>query len=161
MKFSVHFDQSEFEFGPKIPVDCVPVFVFMCEEILEPTREFAGTKLQTTSGYRSIQSNLEAHGQPNSEHIATPEHCACDFFPIGRAPREVFDWMRQNPALPYHQLILEHGQNGASVIHVSVNRSLVGVRSVLEGAVHNQSPYVAVDHVAYNSPGSSYGNEEA
>jgi hypothetical protein len=152
MKFSAHFDRVEFEFGPKIPVDCIPVFVFMCEEILEPTREFAGP-LKTTSGYRSVQSNLEAHGQPNSEHIATPEHCACDFFPIGRPPREVFDWMRQNSSLPYHQLILEHGQNGSSVIHVSVNRSLVGVRSVKEGATHNSEPYIVVDSVPYVAPG--------
>jgi len=153
MKFSAHFDSSEFELGPKIPVDCLPVFVFMCEEILEPTREFAVVPLQVTSGYRSEQTNTEAHGIPNSEHVATEEHCACDFFPVGRPAREVFDWMRTNASLPYHQLILEHGHNGSSVIHVSVNRTRIGLRSVKEGAVHNAEPYTVVDSVPYVAPG--------
>jgi hypothetical protein len=63
--------------------------------------------------------------------------------------------MRNNPVLPFHQLILEHGANGSSVVHVSLNRRMPGVRSVLEGFVHNQEPYTKVDHVDYAPPSTA------
>jgi hypothetical protein len=44
---------------------------------------------------------------------------------------------------------LEHSANGSSVVHVSMNKRMPGVRSVLEGATHNAEPYVKVDHVEY------------
>lgn len=107
-----------------------------------------------TSGYRDAQANLEAHGQPNSEHVATADCCAADFYPADGKTRALFDWMRQSSSLPFHQLILEHGANGSSVIHVSWNRTKPGVRSVLEGTTHNSQPYTKVDYVAYQ-PDSS------
>jgi len=156
MKFSPNFDKKEFERGSDgapVPVEALSIFTFLCEEVLEATRSWAGVPLKVTSGYRSPTANAAAHGQPNSEHVATVDKCAADFYPDGRPAREVFDWMRTNATLPYHQLILEHGSSGSSVIHVSVNRELPGVRSVLEGATHNAEPYISVDHVPYVAPG--------
>jgi hypothetical protein len=86
--------------------------------------------------------------------------CACDFFVKGVSQRMVFDWMRTNPVLPYHQLILESSADGSSVIHVSINKMMPGVRSVLIGATHNAVPYTKADYVAYNPPHSAELNTQ-
>lgn len=155
MFLSQHFQQKEFEHETAIPDDCIPVLVRMCEDILEPTRVFVGAPLEITSGDRTVKGNALTHGVANSEHIFSPTHCAVDFtfntsFGALRSVRMVFDWMRNNPSLPFHQLILEHGANGVSIIHVSIDLSKPGVRSVLEGATHNSAAYQAVQFVAYN-----------
>lgn len=146
---SPHFEQVEFEKNAPIPEPCIPVLTELCTLVLEFVREKFGP-LVITSGYRSPEANAEAHGQSNSEHIYDPAWAAADFYSPTVAARDIFDWMRNDPTLPYHQLILEHGANGSSVVHVSLNRRMEGVRSVLEGATHNAEPYVKVDHVAYD-----------
>jgi hypothetical protein len=160
VQLSDHFSLEEFEKDGPIPAECVPAFQHLCVDVLEPTRQQFGVPFAVTSGYRDPQANTEAHGQPNSEHMATKDWCAADFFPSGSV-REVFDWMRNSPALPFHQLILEHGANGSSVIHVSWNRLKPGMRSVLEGATHNAEPYVKVDCVAYAPPNNAEDVNEA
>lgn len=158
-QLSEHFQSSEFENDAVIPAQCVPIFMRLCSEILEPARTFAGGTWQITSGYRDPAANAAAHGQPNSEHMATEHWCAADGLPTsGKSVRETFDWMRNNPALPFHQLILEHSANGSSVIHVSINDQKPGIRSVLEGATHNAEPYAKVDYVAYNPPTAPAGS---
>ena len=151
---SEHFDLPEFSKDAPVPDDCIPVLTDLCTKVLEPVRDKFGPQ-EVTSGYRPPEANAEAHGQPNSEHIYTPRKAAADIEPLQAAPRDVFDWMRNNAVLPYHQLILEHGANGSSVVHVSINLDMPGVRSVLEGATHNAEPYVKVDHVAYNPPSNT------
>lgn len=150
-KLTEHFSLEEFQKGDAIPQECEAVFHDLAAQILEPVREQFNLPLVITSGYRSPRENAEAHGQPNSEHMATADMCACDFYAaVVGGVRPIFDWMRQNGALPFHQLILEHGANGSSVIHVSINRLKPGLRSVLEGATHNSEPYIAVDHVPFD-----------
>ena len=149
-----HFTLEEFQKGAEIP----SVLVFSRSwrnKFSSPSARNFQAPLLITSGYRSPAENAEAHGQPTSEHIATSSMCACDFFNAGHlSQRSIFDWMRLNPALPFHQLIFEHGANDSSVIHVSINKLMPGVRSVLEGSEHNASAYVKVDHVAFAPPGS-------
>lgn len=151
MQLSPHFALEEFQHNDPIPPDCVEIFRALCIQLLEPARSFAGTPLVITSGYRSPAANAAAHGIQDSEHIATPRYCAADFYLENQAVRALFDWMRLDPHLPYHQLILEAGANGSSIIHVSINLDKPGVRSVLEGFVHNSAPYTIVDHVAFDA----------
>lgn len=146
---SPNFNQSEFEKDAPVPDECVPVLTELCTLVLEPVREKFG-RMVVTSGYRPPEANAAAHGISNSEHIYSADWCAGDIEFLDSTPRDAFDWMRNNPTLPFHQLILEHGADGSSVVHVSRNRQKEGVRSVLEGATHNAEPYVAVDHVPYN-----------
>jgi len=156
MILSPHFQSEEFERGSaRIPADCIPIFTVLCQKILEPAREFSGAPFVITSGYRSSASNAEAHGQPDSEHMATPQWCAADFYPSSGKTVEVFDWMRNDPTLPYHQLILEKTESGAFVIHVSLNLQKPGVRSVLLGATNNAAPYTSVYHVPFAPPGTA------
>jgi len=150
-QLSTHFTLEEFQKGDKIPEECIPIFTELCEKILEPIRTEFNKSMEITSGYRSPKENAECHGQPNSEHMATALMCACDFYIEKIGMRFVFDYCRNNPAIPFHQLILESDASGISIIHVSINKLMSGIRSVLIGATHNKSAYTAVDHVAYNA----------
>jgi len=145
IQLSEHFSLEDF--GQNIPAVAVPSFSQLSNLILEPVYEEFGTKLWITSGFRSPELNTIDHGQPNSEHIATADYCAVDFFTV--SVQKVFDWMRTSPTLPYHQLILEKGKL-SYVIHVSWNRTKTGIRSVLTGSTHNDSKYLAVAHVPFN-----------
>ena len=128
-----------------MPAVCVPVFCKLAEEILEPVREYAGP-LYITSGYRTQEHNDYVHGQVSSEHMATADYCAVDFF--CNEVSKTFDWMRNNPTLPFHQCILEKGKVG-HVIHVSYNRLMPGIRSVLVGATSNSQRYQEVSYVPF------------
>jgi hypothetical protein len=149
---TAHFALEEFQKGDPIPSACIGIFTDLAEKILEPVRNEFQKAVVITSGYRSNKENAAAHGIPNSEHIATTFFCACDFYVEGLGSRFVFDWMRQNPTLPFHQLILESDASGGSIIHISYNKTIPGVRSVLVGATHNSQPYQKVDYVAYEPP---------
>jgi zinc D-Ala-D-Ala carboxypeptidase len=152
VQLSQNFALDEFQKNEPIPAVAIPTFAVLATQILEPVRAFLQEPLLITSGYRSPEANVAAHGQPNSEHVATADYCAADFY-CGLVPaRTIFDYMRNNSMIPFHQLILEHGANGSSIVHVSYNRLKVGVRSVLEGATHNSEPYIKCDYVAYLFP---------
>ena len=154
IQLTTHFTLADFRHGDAIPDDLIPIFTELAEKILEPVRVEFNSEIDILSGYRSPKENAEAHGQPNSEHMATGTMCACDFKIRKVGQRFCFDWMRTNPTLPYHQLILENSADGSSIIHVSINKMMPGIRSVLTGATHNTAPYQKVDHVAYAPPSS-------
>jgi Peptidase M15 len=147
MILSEHFCLEDFQKHAPISEVAVPSFSSLANLILEPVYEEFGAKLYITSGYRDDAENTAAHGQSNSEHMATADYCAVDFFCV--MVEKVFDWMRNNPTLPYHQLILEKGKVG-SVIHCSYNRLKPGVRSVLSGATNNSEKYQQIAHVEFN-----------
>jgi len=149
IQLTTHFTLADFHKGGPIPDSYIPIYTELAVRILEPVRTEFAKPIEITSGYRSLKENTAAHGQPNSEHMATTFMCACDFYIEGIGMRFVFDWMRNNPFLPYHQLILESDASGISIIHVSLNKMMPGTRSVLIGATHNTTPYAKVDHVAY------------
>jgi len=151
-QLSQNFVLDEFEKNEPVPAQCIPTFAELAKTILEPVRAYVDSPLIITSGYRSPEANVEAHGQPNSEHVATENYCAADFYSSLIPARTIFDFMRENSMLPFHQLILEHGANGSSIVHVSYNRLKPGVRSVLEGATHNSEPYIKCDYVPYLFP---------
>jgi Peptidase M15 len=160
MQLSTHFSSAEFERGTEIPAACIPVFQILCAEILEPIRTWLNREIVILSGYRSPETNAAAHGVTNSEHIATAEYCAADFtFPTSFGAmlsiRMAFDWIRNNPDLPFHQVILEHGANGSSILHISYNMAKASERQALEGATHNSAPYSMWPCVRYvsNNPG--------
>lgn len=151
MKLSANFDITEMERDAPLPANVIPIYTAICQQILEPARTHAGCPLRVTSAYRPPAFNTAAHGQPNSEHMATSEHGAVDFYPINGQVRELFDWMRNNPVLPFHQLILETSANGSEILHVSMNLAMPGVRSVLTGMTNNLTAYQKVDHAPFRA----------
>ena len=155
MQFSEHFQSAEFEKPDVMPAECFDIFKLLCTEILERVRAYVTKSITITSGYRSPEHNTEIHGSPTSEHVASSTWCAADFtfdttFGMMMSVRKVFDWIRNSPSLPFHQVILEHAANGSTIIHVSINTGKVGIREALEGSTYNASPYTSWECVAYN-----------
>ena len=122
-----------------MPSEAVPIFTFLAENVLEPVREQFGEAITITSGYRDPDANAAAHGVAHSEHMASANWCAADFVVANVAMRAVFDWIRGN-VLPYHEVILEHGDN-CDIVHISVNKEAKG-RVAKEGATANRTPYI-------------------
>jgi hypothetical protein len=154
MQLSEHFDSSEFEMDAAIPSECVDVAKQFCTLVLEPIRAFIDEPMEITSGYRPPGANAATHGALHSEHIWTARHCAADFTfntSTGKilSIRALFNIVRESSSIPFHQLILEHGANGTSIIHVSYNLDKIGVRQALEGATHNASPYTSWEVATY------------
>lgn len=164
MQISPHFDSIEFEHGTTIPDDCLPLLRQFCAEVLEPIRMFIHRPMKITSGYRSVETNAATHGVQNSEHIWTLRKIAADFtfdtnFGTVLSVRAAFDWIRESPTIPFHQVILEADAKGSSVIHVSMSLDLPGQRQALIGATHNASPYSSADVVPYVPVSSTAGQE--
>jgi hypothetical protein len=160
---TLHFDIEEFEKPDPIPDSCVPIFEDLAVLILEPIRDWLNRPMQITSGYRTEEHNIEIHGSPTSEHVATPDYCAADFYfdtttPTRISARACFDWIRANADLPFHQCILEHGTGASNIIHISINRQKWGQREALEGATYNASAYSSHDVVPYAGPGMGEEN---
>ena len=137
MSLSEHFEQSEFEPDGPMPAECVPAFVVLCA-VLETIRSQFNLPITVTSGYRSPAANAAAHGVPNSEHVASADTCAGDWYIVGQDMRAVFDWIRLSSGLRWGQVILEHGTHN-DIIHLSVNPRLQ--RDALEGATANKTGY--------------------
>jgi Peptidase M15 len=143
MLLTPHFDQSEFEIDAPLPAECVPIYTSLCDKLLEPLRVHYNEAITITSGYRTPASNDQAHGVSHSQHVATANYCAADWY-LGSHRgdmRPVFDLIRGTPALAYDQLILEHG-TGGDIIHASWSR-VYNRREALEGATANQSAYTS------------------
>ena len=148
MQLSDHFSQAEFEMDAPLPPECVYPYTRLCELLLEPIRIHFNAPVMVTSGYRTNASNDAAHGVAHSQHVATGQYCAADWYIDGmqKDMRIAFDLIRQSPGLIFDQLILEHGENG-DVIHSSWSRAY-NRREALEGATANQSAYTPWPSVA-------------
>jgi len=142
--FSEHFTRKEFELEGPMPDESVPAFIFLCQNILEPTRRQFGEPMGVTSGHRTPEGNADAHGNAHSEHVSTSKYCAADWTMrrFEKDMRGVFDWIRLNSGLPFHIVTLEHGEQG-DVIHISWNAEADrSARKAKEGATHNASGYI-------------------
>jgi zinc D-Ala-D-Ala carboxypeptidase len=141
-QLSENFALAEFERDGAMPADAIPSYHALCTELLEPIRAQFGRPIEITSGYRSPESNAAAHGVSHSQHVATANYCAADFYVAGtdeRDMRPVFDWIRLASGLAFDQLILEHG-SGGDIVHISWAKAFQR-REALEGATHNQTAY--------------------
>lgn len=156
MILSPNFRSEEFEKDGPIPSADLSIFCDLALEVLEPIRAQLNRPVIITSGYRSPKVNQLIHGVANSEHVATPAYCAADFVwdianPKVYTCRMLFDWIRSNPNLPFHQVILESNAKGGSIIHCSFNSSTIakGERQALVGATYNSAPYSTADVVPF------------
>lgn len=138
MNLTEHFTQDEFEHDAKLPEDCIGSYRNLCETILEPIRVHIAEPMRILSGYRCPDANLAAGGVRNSQHMATSEFCAADWWVPVLDMRGIFNWIRIQSGLNWDQLILEHGEH-TDIIHTSW--STTPRREALEGATANRTGY--------------------
>ena len=77
MRLTEHFDLSEFtrsataerhNIDNTIPEQYIPDIKRICEEVLEPLREYIGNPITISSGYRCPELNKLVGGVRNSQH---------------------------------------------------------------------------------------------
>jgi zinc D-Ala-D-Ala carboxypeptidase len=85
----------------------------LCENVLQPLRDWYGKPITITSGYRSPELNKAIKGAKNSDHMRGQ---AVDFVLPKEDYARVFDWLRKN--VIFDQIIDEFG---FSWIHISFN----------------------------------------
>jgi len=94
------------------PPEVVENLQRLCRDVLQPLREYLGTAVMVTSGYRPPELNRLIGGSAKSQHMLGE---AADIIAVGYRPIEVAESIRLLQ-LPYHQLIHEFGD----WTHVSV-----------------------------------------
>jgi len=93
----------------------------LCENILQPIRDFYGMPLSVSSGYRSAALCEAIGSSSKSQHTMGQ---AADFEIFGILNKEVSDWIVQN--LDYDQCILEfwnENDPNSGWVHCSYNNS--------------------------------------
>lgn len=140
MLLSDHFARLEFEKDGAMPDGCVLSYQHLCAEILEPIRTHVGEPLRILSGYRSPEANKAAGGVADSQHVATANFCAADWWVPSVDMTGVFNWIRLESKLQFDQVILEHGKT-SDIIHTSW--AIKPRRMALEGATANRTGYKA------------------
>ena len=139
---SPHFKLAEFErsatatklgIDNRVPSHYIPALQQLCQEILEPLREFAQQPVVISSGYRCPQLNVKVGGVYSSQHTLGE---ACDIrLPVSKhtpqrdgkahTDKEVlnrwFDWIVTNT--DFDQAIIETANGKDFWIHVSCRRN--------------------------------------
>ena len=100
----------------------------LCENVLQPLRDYLGKPINVTSGYRSPEVNKRVGGAVDSQGRPKSQHCfgmAADIQVKGKTPRQVCDTIdklvKEGKIKTYDQLIEEFGATGWC--HVSFNIS--------------------------------------
>lgn len=138
---TTNFAQQEFEKDGPMPDSVVLAYRALCETLLEPIRDHVRQPLRILSGYRPPAANAAAGGVSTSQHMATPDYCAADWWCPTGDMREIFDWIRSESGLVWDQLILEHGLHN-DLIHISWVKTNPR-HMALEGASGGRSDYKA------------------
>lgn len=134
MELTKHFDL--FEFMPdgvqefEAPPAVMSNLMTLAETILEPLRAHFGLSVVIHSGWRPPEKNAKVGGVKDSDH---EDGAAADFNLAAHPPKAswedntiaAFDWLRENMAGAFGQLILEdhrehYGDPGKLWVHVSI-----------------------------------------
>ena len=124
MKLSKNFSLNEFissETALRRGIDNTPSaevlanLKALCENIMQPLRDWYGKPINITSGYRSPALNRAIKGAANSDHMRGQ---AVDFTLPKEDYPKVFEWLRNN--VQFTQIIDEFG---FSWIHISYDKN--------------------------------------
>ena len=91
----------------------------LCQEVLQPVRDYFGMGVKVNSGYRHPLVNARVGGSPTSDHC---KGFAADIEIPGIANAQLAEWIEYN--CEFTQLILEFytpGVPGSGWVHVSYN----------------------------------------
>lgn len=142
IQLSEHFKLSEFErsvtaqkygIDNRCPSQYIPALQQLCNEILEPLREYARQPVIISSGYRSSQLNVKVGGVYASQHtlgeaadIQIPKTPYTDWDDnLAHTDMNIahkwFDWLEHHT--DFDQLILETANGRDYWIHVSCRKN--------------------------------------
>ncbi len=121
--------------------DVIANLKYLCENVMQPLREWYGKPINITSGYRSPKLNKAIGGSSTSDHCLG---CAIDFTLPKEDYKKVFKWIKEN--CTFYQLIWEMGNDEAPQwIHVSF-RVVINRKQVLKAYKNTfgQTKYQAI-----------------
>ena len=129
MKLSDNFSLSEFtksQIALRNNIDNTPSeevienLKALCENVLQPVREYFLMPVFISSGFRSVELNIKIGGSIQSQHV---QGKAADIEIFGISNQELSDWISDN--CDFDQLILEfHNEEdlNSGWVHVSYNK---------------------------------------
>lgn len=123
--YSVTAEANKIDNRPNVKV--IANLQKLCENVLQPLRDYLGCPVIVTSGFRCAELNKKIGGKPNSHHLMG---YAADFVVPQRNLKDVFNWMKSN--LPYDQLLFEYNSSGDIWIHVSYVKDSLNRRMAID-----------------------------
>ena len=115
LTYSVTAKANGFNNNPSKGV--IPNLRALCENVLQPLRNYIGVPVVITSGYRCAALNKKVGGSPTSQHCLG---MAADFVTPLKDLKVSFDYIKNY--LDFDQLLYEHSKDGTTWIHVSYNK---------------------------------------
>lgn len=103
----------------------------LCRDVLQPVRDYVGTVINVSSGYRSLKLNRRVGGVDTSQHVSG---LAADINAVGTTPMELareIVHLHDAGKVQFDQLILEFGQ----WVHVSIPGRWIDPRGEILTAV--------------------------
>ena len=88
----------------------------LCNNVLQPLRNWWGREVKIGSGYRSAKLNEAVGGVKNSQHMSGQAADLCIDGDI-ETGRKWFEWIKAH--FEFDQLIWEHNAQGSYWVHVS------------------------------------------
>lgn len=110
--YSVTAEANKIDNRPNVKV--VANLKALCENVLQPLRDYLGCPVIVSSGFRCSELNKKVGGRPNSQHLLGE---AADFVVPQRNLKDGFNYIKAH--LPYDQLLFEYDLSGNRWIHVS------------------------------------------
>lgn len=112
LTYSVTAEANKIDNRPSVPV--VANLKALCENVLQPLRNYLCVPVIVTSGFRCATLNKKIGGSANSQHLVGQ---AVDITVPQRNLRDVYNYIKYN--LPYDQLLFEYTGTGTKWIHIS------------------------------------------
>ena len=110
--YSVTAEANKIDNRPNVKV--VANLKALCENVLQPLRDYLGCPVIVSSGFRCAELNKKVGGRPNSQHLLGE---AADFVVPQRNLKDAFNYIKGH--LKYDQLLFEYDLSGNRWIHVS------------------------------------------
>lgn len=111
LTYSVTANANKIDNRPSIQV--IANLKALCENVLQPLRDYLGCPVKVTSGFRCAVLNKKIGGTKNSQHLYGQ---AADFIVPQKNLKDVYNYIKLN--LPYDQLLFEYTKSD-KWIHVS------------------------------------------
>lgn len=111
LTYSVTANANNIDNRPSVPV--IANLKALCENVLQPLRDYLDSPVKITSGFRCAVLNKKIGGAKNSQHLYGQ---AADFIVPRKDLKQVYNYIKHN--LPYDQLLFEYNKTD-KWIHVS------------------------------------------